>query len=189
MSTLPDNAEVRFADDFSDNRNSWGMGSEPNVDYIPPTDGEFCIWIQSEQLLAWEWYEPFRTDEFFAEVKCTLDSADSECGLGFGPDGDNLYWFKVRPATQEFSLQLLQDDVWQDDLLETTTSYYISPFGANYLALGRVDNVVSVYVNGVLIGQVENALFPTGRVGIGGATYDVPDTMVCLDDLRVWQLQ
>jgi len=189
MATLPDNAELRFADDFSDNRNNWGLGSGENVEYFPPADGEFCIWIQKEQLLAWEWYEPFRTDEFFAEVKCTLDNANSECGIGFGPDGDNLYWFKVRPEMQEFSLELLQDDVWQADLVEPTTSYYISPFGANYLALGRVDNVVSVYVNGILIGQVGNDLFPTGRIGIGGATYDAPDTIVCLDDLKVWHLQ
>ncbi len=187
--TLPDNAEVRFSDDFSDNRNNWGASDSENVDYIPPTGGEFCMLIKKEQLLAWEWYEPFRTDEFFAEVKCALDSVDGECGLGFGPDGDNLYWFRVRPMTQEYSLQLLQDDVWQDDLIELTTSQYISPDGSNYLALGRVDNVVSVYVNGVLIGRVENDLFPTGRIGIGGATYDEPNTTVCLDDLRVWHLQ
>ncbi len=190
MASLPDNAEVRFSDDFSDNRNNWGAAGEGEyADYIPPTDGEFCILIKDTQRLVWEWYEPFRTDEFFAEVKCTLDNTDGDCGLGFGPDGDNLYWFNVHPALQEFSLQLLQDDAWQDDLVERTTSNYISPDGVNYLALGRVDNIVSVYVNGTLIGRVENDLFPTGRVGIGGATYDDPNITVCLDDLTVWQLE
>ncbi len=190
MAGLPDNAQVRFSDDFSDNRNKWGAAGELDyAHYIPPTDGEFCILVKDEQRLVWEWYEPFRTDEFFAEVKCTLDNVNGDCGLGFGPDGDNLYWFNVHPMNQMFSLQLLQDNAWQDDLIERTSSHYISPDGVNYLALGRVDNVVSVYVNGTLIGRVENDLFPTGRVGIGGATYDEANVMVCLDDLMVWQLQ
>jgi len=187
--TLPDYADLRFEDQFEDNRNNWGAdGDGTNLTYYPPTDGEFCILIKDDYRLGWEWYDPFTTDEFYAQVFCTLDNPDADCGLGFGPDGQNLYWFNVHPAVQEFSLQLLVDGEWQDDLIAVDTSNYISPDGYNYIALGRESGEISVYVNGTLIGLVNNELFPTGRVGIGGATYEDANVRVCLDNLKVWRL-
>jgi hypothetical protein len=188
---LPSNAVLRFEDDFEDNRNNWGADAEgENVFYMRPADGEYCILIKSDRFTAWEWYEPFRTDEFVAEVACTLEGAeDPSCGLGFGPDGDNLYWFEVSPFDQTFALFLLEDGSWQDKLVDWTVSRNIDPTGSNYLSMERVGGVVSVYVNGVLVGQVNSDRFPTGRVGIGGSTYEQGGATVCLDNLRVWRLE
>ena len=188
---LPDNAVLRFEDDFSDNRNKWAQTAESaDVYYMPPEDGEFCILIKATDLTAWEWYVPFRPDEFVAEVACIPDDAtDATCGLGFGPDGDNLYWYEVSPSDQKFALFLLKDDAWQEPLIEWTESKNILPSGWNYLSMERLDGYVSVLVNGVLIGQVESNYFPTGRIGIGGATYDEGNVTVCLDDLRVWRVE
>ncbi len=187
---LPSNAVLRFEDDFSDNRNSWGQSENDNVRYNPPTDGEFCIDIKTDNLTAWEWYEPFRPDEFIAEVACLPDSGvDATCGLGFGPDGDNLYWFEVSSEFQTFALFLLLNDEWQDSLISWTDSKNIYPDGWNYLSLQRMDGVVSVFINGVLAGEVQSDHFPTGRIGLGGSTYDDSDVTLCLDDLRVWRLE
>jgi len=188
---LPDNAVLRFEEDFTDNRNNWGQsGESDDVNYMQPADGEYCILIKADNLTAWEWYEPFRTDEFVAEVSCRLDPvADASCGLGFGPDGDNLYWFEVSPSDQTFALFVLQDDVWQDPLIEWTVSKNIVPEGVNFLSLERVQDVVSVFINGILAGQVDSTLFPTGRVGLGGSTYDTGYVTACLDDLSVWRLE
>jgi len=41
----------------------------------------------------------------------------------------------------------------------------------------------------VMLAQVESNIFPTGRIGIGGATYDDGNVTVCLDDLHVWRLE
>jgi hypothetical protein len=189
LATLPANAELTFEDDFTDNQNNWGRAGEgPNITYYPPNNGQFCMLIKSEYRIGWEWYEPFRPSEFFAQVLCSLEDPDMECGLGFGPDGDNLYWFQVHPEQQRFGLDLLQNDEWQEPLIEWTTSYYVNPSGNNYLALGRVGNQVSVYVNGNLVGQVQNDLFPTGRIGIGGGTYDSSNLLICMDNLKVWRL-
>jgi hypothetical protein len=65
----------------------------------------------------------------------------------------------------------------------------IDPTGSNYLSMERVGGVVFVYVNGVLVGQVNSDRFPTGRVGIGGSTYEQGGATVCLDNLRVWRLE
>ena len=188
---LPSNAVLRFDDDFSDNRNNWAQTAETDdVYYMPPKDGEYCILIKSTQLTAWEWYEPFRPDQFVAEVACVPDAGtDATCGLGFGPDGDNLYWFEVSPEDQSYALFLLQDDEWQDALISWTESKNIIPSGWNYLSIERVGGYFSVFVNGVMLGQVESNIFPTGRIGIGGATYDDGNVTVCLDDLRVWRLE
>ncbi|MCX7682941.1 MAG: hypothetical protein N2508_13415 [Anaerolineae bacterium] len=191
MAPLPENAVLRFEDDFSDNRNNWGRNEETDeVLYMTPADGQYCILIKGANLTAWEWYEPFRTDQFVAEVACTISGAeDASCGLGFGPDGDNLYWFEVSPSNQTLALFLLEHDEWQDNLIDWSTSKNISPVGKNYLSMQRVEGVVSLYVNGVLAGEVESDRFPTGRVGIGGSTYGGGSATICLDDLRVWRLE
>jgi len=189
--SLPDGAVLRFEDDFQDNRNNWGLDTEDeNVFYMRPADGEYCILIKSTEFTAWEWYEPFRTDEFIAEVACHIEGAeDASCGLGFGPDGDNLYWFEVSLFDQTFALFLLEGGAWQDSLVEWTVSMNIDPDGTNYLSMERVNGVLSLYINGVFVDQVESDRFPTGRVGLGGSTYDQGNATVCLDDLRVWRLE
>jgi hypothetical protein len=189
--SLPDNAVLRFEEHFDDNRNDWGNDFEDeDTFFMRPAGGQYCILIKSSQYTAWEWYEPFRPDEFVAEVACTVDgAADASCGLGFGPDGDNLYWFEVSPYDQAFALFLLENDEWQESLIEWTVSRNIDPDGVNFLSLERVGGVVSVFVNGVLVGQVDSDLFPTGRIGLGGSTYDQGNVTVCLDDLRVWRLE
>jgi hypothetical protein len=188
---LPNNAVLRFEDDFQDNRNNWGLDTEgENVFYKRPADGTYCIQIKSDNFTAWEWYEPFRTDEFVAEVACTIEGPDdSSCGLGFGPDGDNLYWFEISPIKQKFALFLLEDGSWQDNLVDWTVSRNISPSGSNSLSMERVQGVVSLYVNGVLVGYVDSDRFPQGRVGIGGSTYDEGYATICLDNLHVWRLE
>ncbi len=187
---LPDNAVLRFEDDFTDNRNSWGGTSDVGVNYPPPADGEYCIEIINDSLTAWEWYEPFRPDQFIAEVACSPDEGtDASCGLGFGPDGDNLYWFEISPSDQSFALFLLLNDEWQDPLIEWTSSKNISPAGWNFLSLERLNGVVSVFVNGVQQGAVNSDYFPTGRIGLGGATYSDSNVTVCLDNLRVWRIE
>jgi hypothetical protein len=190
QASVPENAVLRFDDDFSDNRNNWGGTENDNVNYMTPSGGEYCMHIKVENMTAWEWYEPFRPDEFFAEVKCRVDvNTDASCGLGFGPDADNLFWYEIDSESQSYAVFLLQDDAWQDPLIEWTNDLHISPDGQNYLGLGRLQGTLFIYVNGSLIDAIDTDLFPTGRIGIGGATYDDPDVTVCLDDLRVWRIE
>ncbi len=188
---LPSNAVLRFEERFEDNRNNWGLDTEgEDVYYMRPADGEYCILIKSDNFTAWEWYEPFRTDEFIAEVSCTISGAEAaSCGLGFGQDGDNLYWYEVSPYDQTFALFMLEGGSWQDSLVSWTTSKNINPNGVNYLSLQRVDDVVSLFVNGVLVEEINSDRFPTGRVGLGGSTYNEGNATVCLDNLRVWRLE
>jgi hypothetical protein len=188
---LPDNAVLRFEDDFEDNRNNWGYDAEDeNVFFMRPANGEYCILIKSDNFTAWEWYEPFTTDEFVAEVACTAEGEEyPTCGLGFGPDGDNLYWFEVSASDQTFALFLLEGDEWQDNLIDWTHSYTIDPLRVNYLRLERVRGNISLYINSVLVAEADGTRFPTGRVGIGGSTYDKGNATVCLDNLRVWRLE
>ena len=188
---LPDNAVLRFEEQFEDNRNNWGLDVEDeDVFYRRPADGEYCILIKREQFTAWEWYEPFRTDEFVAEVGCRMQGTDdATCGLGFGPDGDNLYWFEVSAVDQSFAIFLLENGQWQEKLIEWTTSVNIDPDGANTLSIERVSGIVSVFINGVFVGDVASDRFPTGRLGLGGSTYTEGGATVCLDNLRVWRLE
>lgn len=188
---LPSNAVLRFEDDWTDNRNNWGSDTEgERVHYMRPANGEYCIQVKVSNQSGVEWYEPFTTDEFVAEVACHIEGADdAACGLGFGPDVDNIYWLEISPSDQAYALFLREDGEWKDNLVDWTISKHIIPDSTNYLRLERVQGVVSVYVNAVLMGEADGSRFPTGRVGIGGSTYDTPNATVCLDNLRVWRLE
>lgn len=188
---LPSNAVLRFEEDFSDNRNDWGFDTEgEDVFYMRPSGGEYCILIKSNNWTAWEWYEPFRPDEFVVEVSCALEQGnDASCGLGFGPDGDNLYWFEVSPYDQTYALFLLEEGAWQDNLVDWTESKVIDPSGMNFLSMERVGGTLSMYINGILVDEVDGSRFPTGRIGIGGSTYEDGNVTVCLDNLRVWRME
>jgi len=109
--------------------------------------------------------------------------------VGFGPDGDNLYWFEVSPYDQTYALFLLMNDEWQDSLVGWTESKNIYPDGWNYLSIERMDGMFSVFINGVLQASVASDHFPTGRIGLGGSTYDQGNARICLDNLRVWRLE
>lgn len=191
VASLPDNAVLRFQDEFDDNRNRWGLfGESENVRFAPPANGEYCILIKSSNHTAWEWYDPFRTREFFAEAVCRVEgAADATCGLGFGPDTENIYWFEVSASDQTFALFLLENGSWQEAPIHWQVSRSINPYGPNALAMGRVGDTIRVYVNGIPVGETSGERFPTGRVGIGGATYDQGNATICIDALYVWQLQ
>ncbi|MBU0702972.1 MAG: hypothetical protein KKC18_03820 [Chloroflexi bacterium] len=188
---LPGNAVLLLEEEFENNRNNWGLDVETeNAFYMSPAGGEYCILIKSDNFTAWEFYKSFRTDEFVADVACRLDGAeDASCGLGFGPDESNIYWYEVSPFDQTFALFLLEDGEWQDNLVTWTVSKNIIPNGVNYLSMERLEGVVYLYINGVLVGRVDSDRFPTGRVGIGGSTYSEGNATVCLDGLRVWRLE
>jgi len=130
--SVAEGAVLRFEEDFSDNRNNWGGIDDGDVIYNVPANGEYCIDIRVSDMTAWEWYEPFRTTEFFAEVKCTVDPmTDASCGLGYGADGDNLVWYEIDASTQSYALFFLKDDVWQDALVSWTEAQHIAPDGEN----------------------------------------------------------
>lgn len=186
--SVPADVELHFEDDFSDNRNEWGGVDQESVNYLTPADGEYCILLRDEQNTAWEWYEPLDFTNFLAEVKCTVDpSTDASCGLGYGPDGDNLLWYEIDAGTQSYALFLLENDEWQEAPIEWSGAYHIDPNGMNYMGMERWNDVVSLYVNGTLIDQVTLSTFAEGRVAIGGAAYEDPNVTVCLDNLRVWK--
>ena len=188
---LPGNAVLLLEEEFENNRNNWGLDVETeNALYMSPIGGEYCILIKSGNFTAWEFYRSFRTDEFVAEVACRLDGAeDASCGLGFGPEESNIFWYEVSPFDQTFALFLLEDGEWQDNLVTWTVSKNIIPNGVNYLSMERLEGIVYLYINGVLVERVDSDRFPTGRVGIGGSTYSEGNGTICLDGLRVWRLE
>ena len=90
-----------------------------------------------------------------------------------------------RMAEDKFIYKYLIEDI---DLVRIMAKT-INPNAPNFLSLERVDEIVSVFVNGVLVGEVWSDRFPEGRIGLGGRTYNDPNATVCLDNLRVWRLE
>jgi S1-C subfamily serine protease len=184
----PNNAKEFFKEDFTNNANKWPLGSNDNADYTL-TDGQMSIAIKQENLLAWQTYQRQLAGQFLEEVVCRAESDDADCGIGVALDNNNLMWFRVNPAKQEYSLRLLEKGNWQDELVASNTSVYISPVGWNRYTVGRVGKDILLYVNGTLIDLVETNKIPRGKVIFGGASNATSDVQVKLDDLTVWTVR
>jgi hypothetical protein len=190
VAPVRDNAALHLEDDFTDNRNNWGSVEPEDTSHAELAGGEYCLRIKASDSMAWEWYEPFRADEFIAEVSCYVDGEhDASCGLGFGPDSDNLLWFEVSAYDQYYRLRLLEEGVWQESLIHWSESKYIDPNGMNNLAIDRIEGYIAVLVNGIIVDEVWYDGFPEGRVGLGGSTYNSANATVCLDNLRIWRIE
>ena len=184
----PKNAKELFKDEFASNANKWPLGSSDAADYTL-IDGAMNILIKQDNWVAWQTYQRQLAGQFLSEVLCRTTGDDAECGIGFALDNKNLIWFRVNPAKQEYSLRLLEKGAWSADLIEPSTSVYISPAGWNRYTIGRVGKSIVLYVNGTLIDAVETNKIPRGKVIFGGASNASPDVQLQLDDLIVWTVQ
>jgi hypothetical protein len=189
LANLPADAKVTYEDDFSD-PSKWSPNSDEMADYAIQ-DGAYQITVKPENRLAWETYQEFTTSAgFAAEVNCAVDKVGGLCGLGLATDNDDLLWLQVNPSKQEYSLQHLEAGEWQPNLIDYTKSVYIAPNLSNSIALSRSGKLISIYLNGTLVGTVESTVVPSGSVIFGGGTIaDVTDVVVSLDSLTVWQVQ
>jgi S1-C subfamily serine protease len=185
---IPDDAQQKYEDDFSDD-SKWEPASDDNADYAIG-DEQYIITIKTDQRLAWQTYDGFKTNaNYFAEVGCKVDTDDADCGLGYRVDANNYLWLTVTPSKQRYALQFKKGGKWQDDLIAPTDSVYIAPVGLNYVALSRTGKKLSVFVNGVLLQTVDAPALPAGIFMFGGATSDTPNATITLDNLSLWQLK
>lgn len=189
---MPSNAVKVFDEPFSDNRNKWGLRkSSDAVTYEPPTQGLYCLAIKKPNYLGWELYDPLKSSNFFAEVRCIPEGKKGAgCGIAYGDSPNYLIWFGVTPGTQKFAVELFNDGKWKEDLIKETATGYINPEGFNNLAIGRQGSKFYAYINGRLVGSKEIGNLAAGQFGIGGSTSsEVNSAIVCMDSLKVWQVQ
>ncbi len=189
LADLPKGAKIKLQDDFS-NPDNWSTSSS-EFSEISVQDETYVITLKQANRLAWGSYNSFKTNGgFLAEVSCKVDVEGGLCGIGFSSDDSNLLWFQIDPSKQEYSLQHLKKGEWQDNLIDYTTSAYISPVGSNALAIGRQGKTISIYVNGTLIDSVNANPIPNGYVIFGGGTTENVETATAtLDSLTIWQVK
>jgi hypothetical protein len=189
LADLPAGARVRLEDDFS-NPDDWEASSS-EFSEISIQDETYVIQLKQPNRLAWGTYDTFKTaGNYLAEVSCKVDVDGGLCGIGFSRDDNNLIWFQVDPAGQEYSLQHLKAGEWQDNLIDYTVSAYVAPAGANSIAIGRQGKNINLYMNGTLIDTIAANPITNGYVIFGaGTTEDVEAAVGTLDDFTVWQVR
>ena len=189
LAGLPSGARVKLEDDFS-NPDNWESSSS-EFSEISIQDETYVVELKQPNRLAWGTYDSFKTSgNYLAEIGCKVDKEGGLCGIGFSSNDDNVLWFQIDPTLQQYSLQYLKNGEWQDNLIDYTTSAYISPAGSNSLAIGRQGKTINLYMNGTLIDSVNANPITNGYVIFGaGNTEDVETAVGTLDDLTVWQVK
>jgi S1-C subfamily serine protease len=189
LADLPKGAKVKLEDDFT-NADNWESSSS-EFSEIGVKDEAYVVELKKGNRLAWGTYDSFKTaGNYLAEVSCKVDQKGGLCGIGFSTNDDNLIWFQVNPALQEYSLQYMKAGEWQDNLIDYTTSAYVAPVGSNSLAIGRQGKMINLYMNGTLIDSLNANPIGNGYVIFGaGTTEDADSAIATLDDLTVWQVR
>lgn len=189
LADLPKGATVKLQDDFS-NAKKW-TSSSSEFSTIGVQDGSYVVELKKANRLAWGTYKNFKTSgNFLAEVGCKVDVEGGLCGIGFAIDDNNMLWYQIDPAKQEYSLQYLKKGEWQDNLIDYTTSAYIATVGSNSLAIGRQGKTINLYMNGTLIDTIDSNPIANGYVVFGAGTTENVDAAVgTLDDLSIWQVK
>lgn len=186
--SIPKAAKTVLDEQFVSNKNGWKLTSDKEI-VRAISGGKLSMQIKTKNLTSWLSYEKTKLAGFFAEISCGVDTAESGCGIGIASDNNNLMWFEIIPSRQEYSVSLLENGEWQDDLVKTDTSTYIYPDGSNYMEIYRVGKKLQVYINASLAGEVETSKIPSGYVVFGGATRKSTPVKLVMDDLRVWSVK
>ena len=180
--------EILFEDDFSDSGSGWDQSSfdEGLTDY---ERGAYRIFVNETSYSAWA--NPSRN---FSDVSVEVDA------LKIGGDDDNEFGIICRHANiDNFYVATISSDGYYGFLVRKDgaslellnmenmlTSDSINVGGeSNHIRLDCVGNTLTLYVNGVFVGETVDESISSGDVGLYAGTFSVPGTDILFDNFVV----
>jgi hypothetical protein len=178
--------EILFEDDFSVASSGWDQytGGEGYADY---ENGAYKIGVYTDTMLYWA--NPYRD---FTDVVVEVDAQKVAGGdeMLYGiicryADQDNWYalvisgqgWAAIRKRSQGSGLEYITD--WMEASSINTGS------NANQLRVECVGSRLSLYVNGFLAVETNDASISSGDAGLMVGTLDQPEAEVLFDNFVV----
>lgn len=178
--------EILFEDDFSVTSSGWDQytGGEGYADY---ENGAYKIGVYTDTMLYWaNPYQDFTDvvvevdaqkitggDEMLYGIICRYDNQDNWYALVISGQG----WAAIRKRSQGSGLEYITD--WMEASSINTGS------STNKLRVECVGSRLSLYVNGFLAVETNDADIPTGDAGLMVGTLDQPEAEVLFDNFVV----
>jgi hypothetical protein len=175
-----------FTDDFSDPASGWGAASTET--YVRGYDsGKYLIRIDVPQWFVWT-TGGYRFDDVALEAVIRSEGmVDNHYGLLCRYEGSDFYYFAVSADGYYAIFHHTEEGMEPLTGPAMLRSPLIHREGAQnrLLAVCQGENL-SLYVNGELVDQVEDAALPRGDVGLAAGTLEQGEaTLVWFDDLEV----
>jgi hypothetical protein len=182
-------ARVLFKDDFSNPNSGWNRIAtvQGQTDYA---DGVYRILVNEPNLDIWS--TPGRD---YQDVRIEVDA------LKVGGERDNRFGLICRAVDlQDFYSLIISSDGYygigkisgQDyhligmDALQPSNAI-LKGSALNHLRADCIGDTLALYVNGQKLGEVRDADFASGDVGLIAGTYDQPGSDIRFDNFIVYQ--
>jgi hypothetical protein len=188
LAELKQRGSLIAVEDFADNRNNWYIGEASNGRaWRSIRDGVYVMQLSQEGIRWWEtWY----TQEwnFIAQVDVAALTEGSGGGIIFGyQDYNNYYSAEVSAdgdyrVLQKFNNEWTRLAGWRHDAainrgIETNT-----------VTVVRQGSMIQLYVNDVLVEELEHNTHRSGEVGIMANSGRSSNAEVLLDNFYLWRL-
>jgi hypothetical protein len=178
-----------FRDEFVDNRNNWFTGVFREIERNTLEDGVFKVsWFADG--FSYELYEVRTLTNFIAEVDCLVvqGGPDGSCGLIFGQNND-VGFYEFEAFEDYYRITVYAADAEPRLLLEGDPAGIITPGEPFRLQIIRRGDELRAAINGVLLGTVNDATFPTGRIGLSTNSYlEEGGVEIWFDNVAIWEL-
>lgn len=174
-------AEVDFSDD-----DDWEFYEE-ETRFVMVDDGVYVAEVEDNNIIWGQNFEDF--EDGVISVVVTQDGGTDNNGFGVmcraNPDNNiEGYHFWIS-GEGEAAIAVYTVDDGMDYLLEWTESDAITD-GENILHIVCVDEYLAFYVNGTLIGEVEDDTYDDGETGLSLQNFDDGEiARVYFDDLHI----
>jgi hypothetical protein len=187
-SPTPRSEAVLMEDDFGSPRNNWlsEVAEQADKGY---EDGEFRFTVYQPEFSSWSYPDPPRDFADFAlevDARRVSGPPDNEFGVlvRYQPETDEFYLFAIS-SDGFYSVQKYQAGEWQQLVKWTESTAIQQGEAVNRLRVTAQGDKMRLFVNGEPLGQVEDASFRSGSVGLIASTGDKGGVAVAFDNLRV----
>lgn len=188
-----------YGDDFSNPASGWPV-QDTALGRVAYQDGVYLIDALSSENMTWSVGGP-PLESGAIDVTASLVSGPTNNNVAYGLGCRIIYQGSLTSAAGNasllsgyvflvtgagmFSLYRVQNDSYQA-LIDWKAAPEITPgMGTNQLRLVCADDQLSIFANGIHLGQAQDSAFTTGRLGLFIQNYEQGEAQVNFDNLLV----
>jgi hypothetical protein len=173
---------VNVQDEFTYNLNGWPVGANSgkygSAD-LAISNGKLVFGLESVEN-CWFWYYPDipSVSDLVAaiDVQRVDGSTSGDYGLILRSDGDanSFYYLAINDSGQTFAFFRYQNDNWTT-LQDWTVNQVIGVGRVNHIEVRATGTHFTIVINGIVVGQVDDAGLSSGKVGVFVQLHDAKD--------------
>lgn len=178
-----------FYDEFVDNRNAWFTGVFQEIELDLIEDGVFKV-IWTGRGTSYELYELSSFTNFISEVDCRIarGGGDGSCSLVFSQQR-NVGFYKFEFFIDYFRLFIVPAEGELVTLVEGDPRLFTTIGEVNRLRVIKQGDRIRLFINGVVVGDLRDATYPSGRIGVSTTCYrEEGGVEVHFDNFGIWSL-